>query len=175
MSPAIAVPNASISAIASTAARTISGASASGRLRRAAITPRIQSTNVAAGGTSPRRYDSSRCVCALTRPGKTATFPSERAPEPPSPMSPMSPTPPLRTEPRVLDVAHDLRFVHAVACTRGADDVFFDHDAAHVVRAIGEAQLADLAALRHPRRLQVVEVVEHQPGNRERPQVIDAG
>ena len=50
--------------------------SGSGRSRRAFITPRIQVTNCDAGGTSSRRYDSSRCVCALTSPGITATSPS---------------------------------------------------------------------------------------------------
>ena len=38
-----------------------------------------------------------------------------------------------------------------------------------------EAELADLPALRHPGRLQVVEVVEHEPRDRQRAQVIDAG
>ena len=75
----------------------------------------------------------------------------------------------------VLDVAHDLDFVHAVAGAGGADDVLLDHHAAHVVGAVGEAQLPDLAALRHPRRLQVVEVVEDDARERERAQVVDAG
>ena len=75
----------------------------------------------------------------------------------------------------VLDVADDLDFVHAVARAGGAHDVLLDHHAAHVVGAVGEAQLPDLAALRHPRRLQVVEVVEHDARDRERAQVLDAG
>ena len=58
---------------------------------------------------------------------------------------------------------------------RGAHDVLFDHDAAHVVGAALEAELADTAALRHPGRLQVVEVVEHEPRDRQRAQVIHAG
>ena len=41
--------------------------------------------------------------------------------------------------------------------------------------AVGEAELPDLAALRDPRRLEVVEIVEHQTRDRERPQVVDAG
>ena len=81
----------------------------------------------------------------------------------------------LGDEAGVLDVADDLDLVHAVARAGGAHDVLLDHDAAHVVGAVGEAQLPDLAALRHPRRLQVVEVVEHEPRDRERPQVVDAG
>ena len=79
------------------------------------------------------------------------------------------------TKPGVLDVADDLDLVHAVARPGRPHDVLFDHHAAHVVGAEGQAQLADLAALRHPRRLQVVEVVEHEPRQRERAQIIDAG
>ena len=75
----------------------------------------------------------------------------------------------------VLDVADDLDLVHAVARAGRADDVLFDHHAAHVVGAVGEAELPDLAALRDPRRLQVVEVVEHDARDRERAQVVDAG
>src|SRR5450759_1169753 len=46
---------------------------------------------------------------------------------------------PLGGKPGVLDVAHDLDFVHAVAGAGRADDVFLDHHAAHVVRAVREA------------------------------------
>ena len=67
----------------------------------------------------------------------------------------------LRDEAGVLDVGDDLDLVHAVAGAGGADDVLLDHHAAHVVGAEGQAELPDLAALRDPRRLQVVEVVEH--------------
>ena len=81
----------------------------------------------------------------------------------------------LGGEAGVLDVADDLDFVHAVAGAGGADDVLLDHHAAHVVGAEGQAQLPDLAALRHPRRLHVVEVVEDEPGDRQRAQVVDAG
>ena len=81
----------------------------------------------------------------------------------------------LRREPGILDVADDLDFVHAVAGAGRADDVLLDHHAAHVVGAVGQAQLPDLAALRHPGRLQVVEVVEHDARERERAQVVDAG
>src|SRR4249919_2922542 len=83
--------------------------------------------------------------------------------------------PSLRRKAGVLDVAHDLNLVHAVARAGCTHDVLLDHDAAHVVGAVGEAQLTDFAALRHPRRLQVVEVVEHYPGDGERPEVLDAG
>src|SRR5438445_835756 len=75
----------------------------------------------------------------------------------------------------VLDVAHDLDFVHAVARAGGADDILLDHHAAHVVRAVREAQLADLAALGHPGGLQVVEIVEDDPRERERAEIVEAG
>src|SRR4030095_13963264 len=42
--------------------------------------------------------------------------------------------PSLRDEAGILDIANDLDFVHAVRGTGSADDVLFDHDAAHVVR-----------------------------------------
>ena len=58
------------------------------------------------------------------------------------------------------------------ACS--TDDVLLDHHAAHVVGAVRKTQLPDLAALRHPGSLQVVEVVEHDSRRGERPQVIDA-
>ena len=78
-------------------------------------------------------------------------------------------------EPGVFDVPDDLDLVHAVARAGGADDVLFDHHAAHVVRAEREAELPHFPALRDPRRLQVVEVVEHNPRRRQRAQVVDAG
>ena len=62
-----------------------------------------------------------------------------------------------------------------IARTRRSHDVLLDHHAAHVVRAVGEAQLADLPALGHPGRLQVVEVVEHESGDRQRAEIVDAG
>ena len=45
------------------------------------------------------------------------------------------------------------------------DDVFLDHQAAHVVGAVEQGELADLQALRDPARLDVGEVVEIQPAD----------
>ena len=45
------------------------------------------------------------------------------------------------------------------------DDVFLDHQAAHVVGAEEQGELADLQPLRHPRRLDVRDVVEIEPGD----------
>src|SRR6185369_13050426 len=56
--------------------------------------------------------------------------------------------PTLGNEPGILDVDDDLELVHAVRSACGAHDVLFDHHAAHVVGAVGEAQLANLPALR---------------------------
>src|SRR5215208_5093526 len=67
----------------------------------------------------------------------------------------------LGHEPGILDVAYDLDLVHAIARARGAHDVLLDHHAAHVVRAEREAQLPDFPSLRYPRRLEVVEIIEH--------------
>ena len=75
----------------------------------------------------------------------------------------------------VLDVADDLDLVHAVAGAGGRDDIFLDHHAAHVVGAVGETELTDLAALRHPRGLDVVEVVEDDARQGEGSEVVDAG
>ena len=78
----------------------------------------------------------------------------------------------LGGEAGVLDVTDDLEFVHAVRRAGGPDDVFLDHDRAHVVGAEQQAQLPHLAALRHPRGLQVVEVVEDEPCDGERAQIV---
>ena len=48
----------------------------------------------------------------------------------------------------------------------GTHDVLLDHQAAHVVGPVEEGQLADLAPLRHPTRLDVGDVVEKHPGHR---------
>ena len=45
----------------------------------------------------------------------------------------------------------------------GRDDVLLDHQAAHVVGAVQQRQLADLQTLRDPARLDVGKVVEIQP------------
>src|SRR5258708_4514787 len=80
----------------------------------------------------------------------------------------------LGDEARVLDVADDLDFVHAVAGAGGADDVLLDHHAAHVIRAVRQAELTDLAALRDPRRLQARKIVEDDPREAEHAEVLDS-
>src|SRR5437667_217683 len=57
---------------------------------------------------------------------------------------------PLRDEAGVLDVAHDLDLVHAIARAGRTDDVLLDHHAAHVVGAEREAELPHFPSLRDP-------------------------
>ena len=64
-------------------------------------------------------------------------------------------------------------FVGAVAHAGGEHHVFFDQDAAHVVGAELQAHLADLDSRRQPARLDVVDVVQIQPADGQRLQVID--
>src|SRR5690606_37921463 len=66
----------------------------------------------------------------------------------------------LRDEP-----AH-VRDGHAVGRSGGADDVLLEHDAAEVVRAVREGDLADLLSLRHPRALDARDVVQVDAGER---------
>ena len=63
----------------------------------------------------------------------------------------------------------------AVLGAGGADDVFFEHDAADVVAAEAEAHLQDLQALRDPAGLHVFDVVEHHAGDGEGLEVLDGG
>src|SRR5688572_27326772 len=216
-SPNSPVPDARARAMAWRAASMMAGAVGSGWSRRSAMSAMTQSLKLVLGGTRPCRYESSRCVCALTSAGRMATLPSgatsvgTRSPtaviRPPS-----SVTKPLRIggaeigsthaavkvvtllrqaqrscgstsrrivlqlfrhrritlcarrgqrhharhlafavdrvaenlvvhvaalrgEPGILDVLDDLDLVHAVARSRGTDDVLLDHHAAHVVGA----------------------------------------
>src|SRR5438105_6729998 len=52
------------------------------------------------------------------------------------------------------------------------NDVFLNHETAHVVGAKEESELPNLRALRHPRGLNVRDVVEVKPGDRLRLQVL---
>src|SRR5271166_6457769 len=75
--------------------------------------------------------------------------------------------------PRFADGVLDLFECQVVDRSRRGDDVLFDHQAAHVVGAEEERRLADLGALRDPRRLDVADVVEVEPGNRLRAQILE--
>src|SRR5437016_10837539 len=56
-----------------------------------------------------------------------------------------------------------------------AYDIFFDHDAADVVAAKTQPQLAGLQPWRNPRRLDVQYVFEVKAGERQHLQVLDCG
>lgn len=60
---------------------------------------------------------------------------------------------------------------HAEGCARLADNVFLDHDAAEVVRAELERDLADFLSLGDPRTLDVGEIVEVDAPQRLRAQI----
>src|SRR5438093_446991 len=176
MSPTSTVPQAAASSIARPIASRTSAEFKSSRWRRAASIVRIHVMNSDAGGTRSRRYDSSRCVWALTSPGRIATRQTSTSGAASGVAENLVvDVPAFGREPGVFDVPDDLDLVHAVARAGGADDVLFDHHAAHVVGAEREAELPHFPALRDPRRLQVVEVVEHNPRRRQRTQVVDAG
>ena len=66
-------------------------------------------------------------------------------------------------------------FVGAVADAGGVDHVLFDQNAADVVGAELQADLANLDSRREPARLDVIDVVEIEPADGERLQVIERG
>ena len=73
----------------------------------------------------------------------------------------------------LADGVFDLLERQVMHRARGGDDVFLDHQAAHVVRAEEQCELAYLQALRHPRGLDVRDVVEIEPGDGLRPEVFE--
>src|SRR5258705_13385125 len=75
----------------------------------------------------------------------------------------------------VGDDAAKLFFVGAVPDARGEHHVFLNQNAADVVGAKLQANLANLDARREPARLDVIDVVEIQAADRERLQIIDGG
>ena len=52
------------------------------------------------------------------------------------------------------------------------DDVFLNHDAAQIIRAVFQRHLADLQALRDPRALEVLKIIEVNPRERLHPQIL---
>ena len=72
----------------------------------------------------------------------------------------------------VGDDAAKLGFVRAVAYASRVHNIFFNQYAAHVIGAELQSDLADFDSGREPARLNVVDVVEIQPANRERLQII---
>src|SRR5690348_189267 len=75
----------------------------------------------------------------------------------------------------VRNDAAQFGFVGAIAHARGIDDVFLDQDAAHVVGAELQADLANLDSGREPAGLNVVNIVQIEPADGERLEVIGRG
>src|SRR5438445_13774932 len=74
----------------------------------------------------------------------------------------------------VGDDAAELGFVGAVFHAGGEDNIFFDEDAADIIGAELQADLADFNARSEPAGLDVVKVVEVQTADGKRLQVIDS-
>src|SRR5215211_6272463 len=72
-----------------------------------------------------------------------------------------------------LDEVDELVRRGSVGRARGRHDVLLDHHRPEVVGAEPEGDLADLQALRHPRGLDVVDVVEVEAAHRLREQVVE--
>jgi uncharacterized repeat protein (TIGR01451 family) len=66
----------------------------------------------------------------------------------------------------VFDAATDGFHGQMVNCSGLGDDVFFDHQAAHVVRAEQHRELADFFSLSHPGRLNVGHIVQIKSADR---------
>ena len=71
--------------------------------------------------------------------------------------------------------AAQLFFIGAVANARGVHHIFFDQNAAHIVGAELQSHLANLDSRREPARLDVIDVVEIQPADGQRLQIIERG
>src|SRR6266568_7008903 len=76
-----------------------------------------------------------------------------------------------RTEPRVGDQAAELLLGRGIGYPGGAHHVLLDQDAAHVVAAEAQSDLADFMARGEPGGLHVQDVVQIDAGDRQRLQV----
>jgi len=81
----------------------------------------------------------------------------------------------LRDEPRVADQAAQLFLRGAMMRAGGRHHVLLDHDAADVIAAEAQADLAGLESRRHPGGLDVQNVVEIEARDGQRLEVFDAG
>src|ERR671924_969863 len=72
-----------------------------------------------------------------------------------------------------LDQMDELLGRGAVRGTGGRDDVLLDHHRAHVVRPESQRDLTDLHPLRHPRGLDVGNVVQIEPADGLREQIVE--
>ena len=81
----------------------------------------------------------------------------------------------LRNKARLANQITKHLLVGAIVSSRRRDNIFLNHDRAHVVRAKTQRHLSETQSLRQPRRLEVFDVVEKQTRHRKHLQIIDAG
>src|SRR3954454_6570382 len=79
----------------------------------------------------------------------------------------------LRNEAGIADDTPQFLFAGAMVRAGSRDHIFLNHDTADVVAAESQPELAGLEPLRHPAGLHVLEVVEIDPADGERLQVLD--
>src|SRR5437870_1797501 len=63
----------------------------------------------------------------------------------------------------------DLLSIQSERCPGAAYHIFFHHHGAEIVRSVFKRHLADAGSLRHPRALDIVDVIQKNPGQRLRP------
>ena len=78
----------------------------------------------------------------------------------------------MRLVAEVVDEPVHVRHGHAKGRAGLRHDIFLDHDAAEIVRAIFQRDLPDLQTLRDPRALDVRKIIEINPRERLRPQIL---
>ena len=79
--------------------------------------------------------------------------------------------PPARFVAGIADQSLDLPRIQAKRRPGAAHDVFLHHHGSEIIRAVLQRHLADLRPLRHPRALDVRNVVQENAGERLRPQI----
>ena len=77
----------------------------------------------------------------------------------------------MRFVANVFDEPFHIVNVHAKTRAGPADDVLLNHDAAEIVRAKLERNLADFLSLRHPRTLDARKIIEINPAQCLCPQI----
>ena len=72
----------------------------------------------------------------------------------------------------VLDEPLHVGNSHAEGRARLRHDIFLNHDAPEIVRAVFQSDLADFQSLRHPRALDVGEIIQIDSAERLRSQIL---
>src|ERR1035437_10411143 len=78
----------------------------------------------------------------------------------------------MRLVAEILDEPLHVGHRHAESCSGLRHDIFLNHDAAEIVRAKFQRDLANFLSLRHPRALHIREIIEVNPAQRLRPQIL---